>query len=188
MSKPKAKFKKVMKEYKEGKLHSGSKKGPKVKNPKQAVAIAFSEERRKASKDESKPKAKKAKKSGKIMRDYLRGAEELHEYMENKMHGKEAMKKMRHERSESPAQERMEHKRMKKHEMSERRKGVKKKVDDRDLLNNRVKPKDEPFYEFAKQDSMKAYRDEGLTPYTGADNDVESLLFSRKAGLKTRKK
>lgn len=43
-----------MHEYKEGKLHSGSKKGPKVKNPKQAVAIAYSEERRKASQDESK--------------------------------------------------------------------------------------------------------------------------------------
>ena len=34
---------KVMKEFKAGKLHSGSKKGPKVTNPKQAVAIALSE-------------------------------------------------------------------------------------------------------------------------------------------------
>lgn len=41
-----AKFKKVMKEFKAGKLHSGSKKGPKVVSPKQAVAIAFSEDRR----------------------------------------------------------------------------------------------------------------------------------------------
>lgn len=32
-----------MKEYKEGKLHSGSKKGPKVTNRKQAIAIAISE-------------------------------------------------------------------------------------------------------------------------------------------------
>jgi len=42
---PKAKKKvaKVMKEYKKGKLHSGSKKGPTVKSPKQAVAIAMSE-------------------------------------------------------------------------------------------------------------------------------------------------
>ena len=39
------KFKKVMKEYKEDKLPAGSKKGPKVKNPKQAVAIAYSEQR-----------------------------------------------------------------------------------------------------------------------------------------------
>ena len=38
-----AKIKKVMKEFKEDKLHSGSKKGPLVKNPKQAIAIALSE-------------------------------------------------------------------------------------------------------------------------------------------------
>ena len=35
----------VMREYKEGALHSGSKKGPVVKNPKQAIAIALSEQR-----------------------------------------------------------------------------------------------------------------------------------------------
>lgn len=40
------KVKVVMEEFKEGKLHSGSKKGPMVKNPKQAIAIALSEERR----------------------------------------------------------------------------------------------------------------------------------------------
>ena len=33
----------VMREYKKGKLHSGSKRGPKVKSKKQAVAIAMSE-------------------------------------------------------------------------------------------------------------------------------------------------
>jgi len=37
------KIAKVMREYKAGKLHSGSKKGPKVTNPKQAMAIALSE-------------------------------------------------------------------------------------------------------------------------------------------------
>lgn len=37
------KIKKVMNEYKEGDLHSGSKKGPVVKKPKQAIAIALSE-------------------------------------------------------------------------------------------------------------------------------------------------
>ena len=37
---------KVMREFKEGALHSGSKKGPKVKNRKQAIAIALSEARR----------------------------------------------------------------------------------------------------------------------------------------------
>lgn len=37
------KVKKVMKEFDEGKLHNGSKKGPVVTNPKQAVAIGYSE-------------------------------------------------------------------------------------------------------------------------------------------------
>lgn len=39
----KKKVAKVMREYKKGKLHSGSKHGPKVKSRKQAVAIAMSE-------------------------------------------------------------------------------------------------------------------------------------------------
>lgn len=37
---------KVMKEYKAGKLHSGSKKGPVVKSKKQALAIGLSEQRK----------------------------------------------------------------------------------------------------------------------------------------------
>lgn len=41
--KQKEKIKKVMKEAKQGKLHSGSKKGPIVTNPKQKIAIAMSE-------------------------------------------------------------------------------------------------------------------------------------------------
>ncbi len=40
------KVRKVMKEYKFGKLRSGSKEGPKVTSRKQAVAIALSEARR----------------------------------------------------------------------------------------------------------------------------------------------
>ncbi len=40
----------VMHEFKEGDLRSGSKKGPLVKNPKQAIAIALSEARRQARK------------------------------------------------------------------------------------------------------------------------------------------
>jgi len=40
------KVQKVMGEYKRGSLRSGSKKGPKVKSRKQAVAIALSEQRR----------------------------------------------------------------------------------------------------------------------------------------------
>lgn len=38
-----AKVGKVMKEYKAGELHSGSKKGPTVTSRKQAIAIAMSE-------------------------------------------------------------------------------------------------------------------------------------------------
>lgn len=53
-----AKFKKVMEEFKEGKLHSGSKKGPKVTKVSQARAIAFSEDR-KADGTAKKPKRKK---------------------------------------------------------------------------------------------------------------------------------
>lgn len=60
-SKADKKMHKVMKEYKEGKLHSGSKKGPKVKSRKQAIAIAMSESgksKKKSSKAEnSKPYA-----------------------------------------------------------------------------------------------------------------------------------
>lgn len=44
-SSPGTKYKKIMEEYKEGTLHSGSKKGPKVKNLAQARAIGFSEQR-----------------------------------------------------------------------------------------------------------------------------------------------
>ena len=43
LMKPEKKVAKVMHEYGEGKLHSGSKKGPEVKSHKQAVAIAMSE-------------------------------------------------------------------------------------------------------------------------------------------------
>lgn len=49
-SKGKPKIKKVMKEFKEGELHSGSKEGPVVKKPKQAVAIALSEARKSGAK------------------------------------------------------------------------------------------------------------------------------------------
>lgn len=45
-SKGQKKISKVMKEFERGELHSGSKKGPEVKNPKQAVAIALSEARK----------------------------------------------------------------------------------------------------------------------------------------------
>ena len=47
IKKGQSKVKKVMEEYKEEKLHSGSKKGPIVSNPKQAIAIGLSESRKK---------------------------------------------------------------------------------------------------------------------------------------------
>jgi len=43
--KGKSKISKVMKEMKEHKLHSGSKKGPLVKDKSQGIAIALSEAR-----------------------------------------------------------------------------------------------------------------------------------------------
>ena len=48
------KIKKVMHEFKEGELHSGSKHGPEVKNRKQAIAIAMSEARSQALKRKRK--------------------------------------------------------------------------------------------------------------------------------------
>ena len=42
-TKAEEKVSKVMREYSKGELHSGSKKGPKVKSRKQAIAIALSE-------------------------------------------------------------------------------------------------------------------------------------------------
>lgn len=41
-----SKIKTVMKEFGKGMLHAGSKKGPVVTNPKQALAIGYSEARR----------------------------------------------------------------------------------------------------------------------------------------------
>lgn len=48
------KVEKVMHEWKEGKLHSGSKKGPEVTNKKQAIAIALSEARKAGEKIQKK--------------------------------------------------------------------------------------------------------------------------------------
>lgn len=44
--KRKKKVSKVLKEFKSGKLRSGSKKGPKVKSKKQAIAIALNSARK----------------------------------------------------------------------------------------------------------------------------------------------
>ena len=49
--KARAKVKKTMSEWKSGKLRSGSKHGPKVKDYRQAVAIALSQARKSAGKE-----------------------------------------------------------------------------------------------------------------------------------------
>jgi hypothetical protein len=54
----KARVKEEMHKFKEGELHSGSKKGPIVSNPKQAIAISLSE----AGLSKKKKKHKKKKK------------------------------------------------------------------------------------------------------------------------------
>jgi hypothetical protein len=61
VAKPEAKIEKVMEEFKEGALHSGSKKGPQVKSKKQALAIALSEARKAG----TKLKVSKKKRDGK---------------------------------------------------------------------------------------------------------------------------
>ncbi len=55
----------VMKEYKEHKLHSSSKKGPLVTNPKQGIAIALSEARKSEGKPAKMEKPKKEHKKKK---------------------------------------------------------------------------------------------------------------------------
>lgn len=56
VSKGKKKIEKVMREFKEDKLHSGSKRGPVVKSKKQAIAIALSEARKAGAKIPKKKK------------------------------------------------------------------------------------------------------------------------------------
>ena len=195
MTKPKAKFKKVLKEYKEGKLHSGSKKGPKVHNPKQAVAIAYSEERRKAKHDEEHPKSHSKGKMHhskhhsllkEVMHDYMQGAKKLHAYMSE------------HAEHEEMRDDKMMKHGKKYHEKKKQLKGAEtdtsssvnrkpKRPAESDLNNMMNKPKDEPFYDYAKGDAVKAYFEDGLNAKTGKDNDKESLQFSRRAGVKARK-
>jgi hypothetical protein len=64
-TKGQAKVAKVMGEFKRGDLHSGSAKGPIVKNPKQAIAIAMSEKKAAGYKDGGN--AKKGEKSAKLV-------------------------------------------------------------------------------------------------------------------------
>ena len=54
-------FNKVMSKFKAGKLHSGSKSGPRVKSRKQAVAIMLSEKRKARTKPEYRSKQRRRK-------------------------------------------------------------------------------------------------------------------------------
>lgn len=56
LSKGKKKIEKIMHEFKENELHSGSKKGPKVTSREQAVAISLSEARKAGAKIPKKRK------------------------------------------------------------------------------------------------------------------------------------
>jgi hypothetical protein len=56
--KAKSKIKKVLKEFSEGELHSGSKTGKLITKPKQALAVAMSEARAKGYKV-GKPRKRK---------------------------------------------------------------------------------------------------------------------------------
>jgi len=58
--KGKKKVGRVMHEFKAGELRSGSKKGPKVKSRKQAIAIALSEGNKAESKKKGKSRGKKS--------------------------------------------------------------------------------------------------------------------------------
>lgn len=51
----------VFDKFKEGKLHSGSKKGPVVKNRKQAIAIKISEQKKEKANGGSYPEPKEAR-------------------------------------------------------------------------------------------------------------------------------
>ena len=70
-----AKVAKVMREFKKGELHSG-KKGPVVKNPKQAIAIALSEagqsKMKKASEGSMIEESKSEEKPGQVFKDLIK--------------------------------------------------------------------------------------------------------------------
>lgn len=59
-TKKQKKISKVMHEYAEGDLHSGSKKGPVVKKKDQAIAIAISESKKPLKKKQRKPHEEKS--------------------------------------------------------------------------------------------------------------------------------
>jgi len=121
-SKGQKKISKVMSEYKHGALHSGSKKGPKVTNPKQAVAIALSEARKEGAHIPSKKKVaklhRKEEKLHHIAEKAMKADEKVHKAIEG--HSKKHHSKKHH------AKKHLSHKLKEKlaHEMHEARKGA----------------------------------------------------------------
>ena len=63
----------VLKKFRKGRLHSGSKKGPVVTNPKQATAIQISEARDEGYDIPKKPGKRGKKKKAARKRSYKRG-------------------------------------------------------------------------------------------------------------------
>lgn len=66
-------MKQTMDEFKGGKLHSGSQKGPVVKSRAQAIAIGLDEERRAGKKVPPKPKGPSGRRSGDLIRRAMGG-------------------------------------------------------------------------------------------------------------------
>ena len=67
-------------------------------------------------------------------------------------------------------------------------KGAGRRHPSEDLNNGCTKPPDERFDIFAKKDSIRAFHRAGLDARSGANNNAESLDYSRKIGLKTKKR
>ena len=178
MNKTKAKIKKVMHEYKEGKLHSGSKKGPKVTNPKQAVAIAYSEAK-KIKKDPKKKHDHKPtiKKDGYAMHD----TDEVREMMEEHMHDAAKIKRHPHKdmiKAEGCDMSSTGSQRPKRHNK------------ETDLNHGKKKRADEPFSVEAEYDAIKSFKRAGLDKNTGADDNKEDVKYARKMkiGAKNKRK
>lgn len=87
------KVSKVMREYKAGELHSGSKRGPVVKNPKQAIAIALSEARRAGAKIPKKAAGGQMTPQERRALDRMRHAERYAPGLSLDMPGKRVKKK-----------------------------------------------------------------------------------------------
>ncbi len=210
MTKSKAKIKKVMKEYHEGKLHSGSKHGPEVTNPKQAVAIAYSEAK-KASHHSKHKDPKHKKHHEKHKKHHAKHEHELlsakHEHSGNENKDREASikqdgYKIRHTNEVREMME--EHMHAAANIPRHRSRGMvaaegqdtsytgsqrptrKNKVTD--LNHAKKKISDQPYHEVAEEDSIASYKRAGLGKNTGADDNKEDMEYSRKVKVGAKHK